>query len=614
MLPVAPMNSILSEGPAADVMPRHIREGVTRAMRLALLFLTFNLLLAVPAIAAEHNLLLNGDLSAGSAEAPRHWIPTPLTPPESFKWWHSAGEPPRLEIAAPERPSQRAPYWTQTLNLARGGWYELSFAAKTDHPATRAAIAIAGAHATGSATVSSTSWSQFEVYFKIAGPELVQIGCGVRGLRGRASFRHLTLTFFSGLPPRGSRQLDITPAYDPPRSEVMALHGLKVAKSAPNESLLRDVLNFRVIAAVLFLFAALAYLDWRYRTRASGDEAPDRFFRDPELKKSAGIAAFLCLTLLGTWLVTRIEYLPGHGFFVVERHAVGGDAPHYMVMINSLLLKHNLQLRTVYDDVDRGGIEAGLMARGTELDRHTVFVNRRTGHRTLGVAWYNAGPEFAPSPDVYEIPVHPAGFPLLMALAVAPMQPRAREVEPDVGLVLMLIAWLGIVITYFVGRQVGMGRKWSVLAASLLFAASPWLAYSRAYFAESTIGLMLILGLWALMSDLPVLAALAAGIGAIMKPPFALVGVGFLFEEVREKRWKDALKIAVVLGLPALEILGYNFWLHRSPLELSLTLSFQFTQLVDTLVGSIEGLFVYAPWTIFGFFACAYAFVSPSAG
>jgi len=429
---------------------------------------------------------------------------------------------------------------------------------------------------------------------------------------GRAFFRNLRLNRISGAPPSGSRQLDITPVIDLAHSEKAALLDVELAKSPPDESLLRDVLNFRVVAAILFVLAALTWLDWRYSTGASGREARTRFFQDREVRKSAGVAAFLCLTLLGTWLVTRVEYLPGHGFYVVERHAVGGDEPHYLVMINSLLLKHDLQVKSVYDDVDRGGPEAGVLARGTELDRHAIIINRRTGHRAMRMLWYNAGPEFAPSPEVYELPEHPAGFPILMALAVAPMQPRAREVEPDVGFILMLIAWLGVVATYFVGRRVGMGRGWAMLAASILFAASPWLAYSRAYFAESTIGMALILGLWALLSDLPILAALAAAAGAMMKAPFALVGAGFLLEEVREKRWKDAIKIAVVLGFPVLEILAYNSWLHQSVLTLSLTWSFQFSQLVDTLVGSVEGLLLYAPWTIFGFLACARAFVSLS--
>jgi hypothetical protein len=116
------------------------------------------------------------------------------------------------------------------------------------------------------------------------------------------------------------------------------------------------------------------------------------------------------------------------------------------------------------------------------------------------------------------------------------------------------------------------------------------------------------LGLWAMLSDLPILAAMAAAAGAIMKPPFALAGAGFLVEEVREKRWKDAIKVGLILGLPAIEVIAYNFWLHRSMLDFSVGSSFQLWQLIDTLVGWRGGLLLYAPWTIFGFIACARAF------
>jgi hypothetical protein len=148
-----------------------------------------------------------------------------------------------------------------------------------------------------------------------------------------------------------------------------------------------------------------------------------------------------------------------------------------------------------------------------------------------------------------------------------------------------------------------------MLAASMLFAASPWLAYSRSYFSETTIGVALILGLWMLLSDMPILAALAAGAGAIMKPPFAIVGAGFLAEEVRERRWKNAIKIALALGLPALELFTHesfthDLWLHRRFLPLS--------RLTYTLVNPVEGLLLYAPWTIFGFFACAHSFFTQS--
>ncbi len=410
------------------------------------------------------NLLLNGDLSAGAGETPPHWTRTPFAPANSFAWSHPKGEPPSFEVAIVRGYFRHSPYWRQQLTLPEPGWYLLRTEVKTDTREAFAVLKFEGRLATVETAQSADRWTPLEVYLNAtSGP--LQIGCGVRAMpSGRAFFRDLSFSRISGTPPPGSRQLDITHAIVVSPAEKKALREVELVQSRPDESLWASLLNLRVIALILFLLASLTWLDARYNPGQAGRRAPRDFLYDPTLRSSAIVATLLCLTLLGTWLVTRIEYLPGHGLYVEAPHAVGGDEPHYLVMINSLLFQHDLHLQTVYDDVEQGGPEAGVLAHLNELDRHTIVVNRLTGNRAMAEVrngeWFrNPAAEFAPSTDVYEVPVHPTGFPILMALAIAPLRPTAGEVEADVGWVLMLIAWLGIVATYFVGRQVEMNRE-----------------------------------------------------------------------------------------------------------------------------------------------------------
>src|SRR5208283_2484302 len=295
MLPVVPMNSTSRDG-LSVACARRI-SAVVRASRLQMFLVVLIVMGAIPAFARQPNLLLNGDLSSGSNDTPRDWTRSALALPGSLKW-SPAGE---LEIDTGAA-QFRVFYWNQTVTLAEPGWYHLRAEAKTDNPGVRAALKIEGAGSTGGATESNLEWKPIEIYFKVAASENVKIGCGVRGISaGNARFRNLTLTGIAGAPPGGARLIDLTPVLDLPRSEIKALHDVDLAQAPADESLWADVLNVRVIAALLLIFAVLTYLDRRY---AGGRVARAGFFKDYELRKSAAVAAFLCFTLLGTWLVT----------------------------------------------------------------------------------------------------------------------------------------------------------------------------------------------------------------------------------------------------------------------------------------------------------------------
>lgn len=339
-------------------------------------------------------------------------------------------------------------------------------------------------------------------------------------------------------------------------------------------------------------------------------ERPGRWY-DVVLIVLAGLA------LVFIWSVTEINYTPGNGFQIVPRAAYSGDGPHYLIIINSLLFAHTLEVQGAYDRAARGSLEAGSRARHQLPDHHTILVNRRTGGHALwmysiaGVVIRNPKPEFRQGPDVYEVPAHPIAFPALLAAVIAPFHPSIDQVEPEVGMVLVLIGWAGVLATYLLARRGGLSRGYALVAAGTLLLASPWLSYCRDYFSETTIGLCLVFAIWSWSDDRPVIAALFAAGAAVIKPSFAVVGAGFLIEAVRERRLRDALKIAAVLGICALALGAFNYWLSGTPLisgSEAWYLASDLEPLHDTLLDPAHGVLVFAPWTIFGVFAIAFAF------
>jgi hypothetical protein len=156
-----------------------------------------------------------------------------------------------------------------------------------------------------------------------------------------------------------------------------------------------------------------------------------------------------------------------------------------------------------------------------------------------------------------------------------------------------------------------MGRKWALTAVVILL-ASPWLAYSRAYFAESFIGMAMMLSLLMLVIKLPVLTAMFSALAAFLKPPFALSIVGYFIEQFRAKAWKSAIVVAMIFGLPILGLLVVNYVVNGSALVHHIDWSFSFHNLYVALFKPMSGLFMFAPWAIFGLIGCVRSLFSRS--
>jgi hypothetical protein len=215
------------------------------------------------------------------------------------------------------------------------------------------------------------------------------------------------------------------------------------------------------------------------------------------------LSCFFVTLLFAMWAITRLEVIAGPQIRIVVARPEGGDEPHYLLSLLSIMYYHRLEMDYAYVR-NPGGYYLP--------DRHTILVNRRTGQHASP---FDRIPAFSvKSHDIYEVPAHPIGYPALLAAFLAPLSPDMRYLVRDASVVMVVISWSVVSIVYLIVRNIGMGCGPALLAASALGLASPWLAYSRSFYPEPAIGLAMVLALWAMASRRPKLAALAAGAAA----------------------------------------------------------------------------------------------------
>lgn len=302
-----------------------------------------------------------------------------------------------------------------------------------------------------------------------------------------------------------------------------------------------------------------------------------------------------------------------------------GDEPHYLLVVSSILYDGDLRLQDDYRRVREGGPQAGLGYRFNELDHHTILVDTRTGAHALWQRVYDWSihvpcrqpcvpfkkilPGFEPGPAIIEVPAHPPAWPALLALMVGPFHPTPETLERAAANAVALIAYLALAALALAAVRAGFSTREALGAALLAGLASPWLAYTRSYFAEIPIGLCLILALWALLAGRPRLAGLAVVAAAAIKPPFGLTGLFWAFGLWRQGRRRDALWLLAVVLAGGAGIAAFNLRLAHTPV-ISGTAGFVhgepgFGNLGVMFFDNAHGLLNFAPWALLSFAALA---------
>jgi hypothetical protein len=298
----------------------------------------------------------------------------------------------------------------------------------------------------------------------------------------------------------------------------------------------------------------------------------------------------------------------------------GGDEPHYLVILSSLVQDGDVDLRNNYESVHRGGLDAGARwAKLKKLDDQTVFFANgiwKFWFQTYETARWGMDDTTGAVPVLRkgtpaivqgtpEYSIHQIGFAWLLAPFV--FWARGTEWFEAAAILTATLATVLGMLAYRDLLRVFSPRPWAGLAVTAaVFLGTPVWAYGRSFFMEPYL-LALAVGSYALvLSDrAPLLPGILLGIAMQLKPHFGLLAVPLLAYYALRKDWRSALWLAIPLAVSVLIILGTYWAMFGSPLQSPQSFHYGdiLTGLKGLLVSPKAGMFVFAP-VAFAALAC----------
>jgi len=334
--------------------------------------------------------------------------------------------------------------------------------------------------------------------------------------------------------------------------------------------------------------------------------------------EKGGLLIFFLALLAFMWAMSRHVYHPTTGEIqTIIPQVFSGDEPHYLMVVNSILFDRDLELQDDYRRVGNGSFQAGVNFKGKWLDHHTILVDPKSGRTQVWNSVFKLGeretcsghdcvgfkrmsPEFQDLTDVREFSSHPIGFPGLIAILLAPFPLALWQVEEGMLVIILIVSWITLVLTYILARRLGLTALQSLFGVFLLAFASPWLVYSRSYYAEPILGFFLVLGIFAMSSHRPIFAGLAICVALWIKPPFLLVGIGWLLERFLSREWKQGIYLGLMMGLGGMIFLTFNYFVTGKLFiggNADLTQAWGFPSAL-TLYDMQYGLLLFVPWLL----------------
>lgn len=241
-----------------------------------------------------------------------------------------------------------------------------------------------------------------------------------------------------------------------------------------------------------------------------------------------------------------------------------GDEPHYLLMLNSLVIDGDLDLRNNYAAVWTGSTQAGRSFAGRPLDHHTKWYE---GKRL--VQWGQGAA--STSPPAHEYSWHPPGLPLLLAAVLWPL--RGTEwIEPAAVACAALVTVSALGFFYLLIRPYVASETDLPAAAAVAFLGTPLWHYARTLYCEPYLAAFAI-GAYALAlrRSAYFLASILLALGMTMKPPFVLLALPLIACAYRDAGLSAIMRLVVPITLALAWLLALNYWMHgsftRSPIQ-----------------------------------------------
>jgi hypothetical protein len=249
----------------------------------------------------------------------------------------------------------------------------------------------------------------------------------------------------------------------------------------------------------------------------------------------------------------------------------GGDEPHYLVLLNSVLDDGDLDLTNNYVAAQRGGLQQGRGWRGAYINRHVSYWIG--GERVLWHQLFREDGTLRPGTDpalaaLPEYPAHNVGLALLLAPLTFPF--RGSWLLEPAALTIAALAVIGAMVL-FAGllRTFTDSTRAVRLTVVALFLGTPIWAHARTLFAEPFLVLCVVGAFWAMLRPAPSYWAASAFLaaGTFLKPQMILLAGALLVIAATTRAWGAGLRL---LALPALSIavtLMLNHHMYGSPLR-----------------------------------------------